>query len=535
MSPRLNRIPALAWLVLLTITAAVFAWQGRFIQDDAYISFRYAQHLVEGSGLSWNPPEQVEGYSNLGWTLLTSGALSLGWDPATFTQFAGLLCFLVTIPCVFLLAKQLQLNASDALLVTLLCCANYSFLRYATGGLETSLNTLLVQLCWLLGAALFFSGWTLQRALLLSLLTGLLFSVRIDSMLLVLPIWFLVAKVCLPQSFRINLQPVSLLLPATIIIGAIELWRIHYYGDWLPNTWYAKTAGHSLWQAGLKYLLSYYAGYLLVIVLPFLIVVCFNKNTSKLHTLTCGMSLTVLCWAIYLIHIGGDFMEFRLMNAVLPITLVTSMIAINQFHQCWLKISFVITLLAGSANHAAYWKGQDGIESITGLQNYLIDPKQDWIAIGKNLHAQFFTQDPRITIAATPVGAIGYYSQLVVIDQHGLNDAWIARHGVVFQERSGHLKQPTLGYLRERHVNLVLGGARLYPANEAIQKQFTLEKLRGFRIAGIRSELLPASASIVEIPLNDQYKYLALYLEPHPALDALIHEQQLVTHPILLQ
>ncbi len=40
------------------------AWRNRFVQDDAFISFRYARHLVEGHGLVWNPGERVEGYTN---------------------------------------------------------------------------------------------------------------------------------------------------------------------------------------------------------------------------------------------------------------------------------------------------------------------------------------------------------------------------------------------------------------------------------------------------------------------------------------
>ena len=46
------------------------AWQHRFLQDDAFISFRYARNLATGHGLVWNPGERVEGYTNFLWTLL---------------------------------------------------------------------------------------------------------------------------------------------------------------------------------------------------------------------------------------------------------------------------------------------------------------------------------------------------------------------------------------------------------------------------------------------------------------------------------
>jgi hypothetical protein len=47
-------------LILLLMLLAV---RNRFIQDDAFISFRYAQHLAAGDGLTWNVGEErpVEG------------------------------------------------------------------------------------------------------------------------------------------------------------------------------------------------------------------------------------------------------------------------------------------------------------------------------------------------------------------------------------------------------------------------------------------------------------------------------------------
>ncbi len=47
-------------MLLLT----VLAWSNRFIQDDAFISFRYAENLVQGKGLVYNEGERVEGYTN---------------------------------------------------------------------------------------------------------------------------------------------------------------------------------------------------------------------------------------------------------------------------------------------------------------------------------------------------------------------------------------------------------------------------------------------------------------------------------------
>ena len=57
-----DRHPRLPLVSAVIAALVVLAWWNRFIQDDAFISFRYA---AAGHGLTWNPGEApVEGYSN---------------------------------------------------------------------------------------------------------------------------------------------------------------------------------------------------------------------------------------------------------------------------------------------------------------------------------------------------------------------------------------------------------------------------------------------------------------------------------------
>ena len=50
--------------------------------DDAYISYRYARNLAAGDGLTFNPGERVEGYSNLLYVLLLAPAFLIARDSA---------------------------------------------------------------------------------------------------------------------------------------------------------------------------------------------------------------------------------------------------------------------------------------------------------------------------------------------------------------------------------------------------------------------------------------------------------------------
>src|SRR5690606_38133881 len=69
---------ALAALVALVALSGLI-WPS-WLSDDAFISFRYAQNLVEGHGLVYNPGERVEGYTNFLWTVLAAGVIAFGGD-----------------------------------------------------------------------------------------------------------------------------------------------------------------------------------------------------------------------------------------------------------------------------------------------------------------------------------------------------------------------------------------------------------------------------------------------------------------------
>src|SRR5947207_91368 len=81
--------------ILLFIIGALvlFAWWNRFIQDDAFISFRYADNLARGFGLVWNPGERVEGYTNFLWTIGMGAVLVLHGDPVVWSMILGLAAF----------------------------------------------------------------------------------------------------------------------------------------------------------------------------------------------------------------------------------------------------------------------------------------------------------------------------------------------------------------------------------------------------------------------------------------------------------
>jgi len=69
--------------VVLGVLAIYAVWRVIHLAwtcDDAFISYRYAKHLVEGQGLVFNPGERVEGITNPLFTLLLAGMMAAGWN-----------------------------------------------------------------------------------------------------------------------------------------------------------------------------------------------------------------------------------------------------------------------------------------------------------------------------------------------------------------------------------------------------------------------------------------------------------------------
>ena len=130
--------------VITGVTIAVlifYAWMNRFIMDDAFISFRYASHLVQGHGLVWNPGERVEGYSNFLWTLLIACGMWLGIDPVWASWILGLCSGFVTLIFTYRLASLIFDSRDAGLLTIILLGVNLTFSAFVTGGLETQMQT----------------------------------------------------------------------------------------------------------------------------------------------------------------------------------------------------------------------------------------------------------------------------------------------------------------------------------------------------------------------------------------------------------
>ncbi len=184
-------------VVFLVFTGSmVFAWSNRFILDDAFISFRYAYNLAHGDGLVWSQGVRVEGYTNFLWTVLMSMPIHFGFDPKAFSFLLGLISFALSLVFSYKLALLLTNSRNTALLVVVFLGSNYTFSSFATGGLETPMQTCLFVICMYLAVNFVQVGTTPRKLLVLSLVGSAALLTRLDSAVL-LALVFPAAIICL--------------------------------------------------------------------------------------------------------------------------------------------------------------------------------------------------------------------------------------------------------------------------------------------------------------------------------------------------
>jgi arabinofuranosyltransferase len=449
--------PAAAIVIVAVMLLAI---ANSFVTDDAFISFRYARNLVETHELVWNPGsgERIEGYTNFLWTFLMAAAIAAGLDPVPTSKILGLLFALGTLFVTYRLAARLLQSRSAALLAVVLLGTNYTFSAFATSGLETQMQTFLI----LASASLAFSiaerdRWSVLRSAAFSVLCAAALLTRLDSAIpiLVLFIYLLMNLTKRPSGEgRRAVAGAALVLPALLATGSWLLWKHAYYGSWLPNSYYAKGAMFSLdiLKGGVLYLFEFFRSYCLL-PLAFIFLFMFRNVLVRrgMRLLACMCAL----WCLYIVRVGGDFMEFRFIVPVLPFIFILASATVRVLQSWRMQAAFVAMILLCSLFHAVTFRGTPGVESIPKLRDYITGESGHWELAGKALGELF--PEGGVMLATTAAGAIPYYSKLPAVDMLGINDAWVARNGAIIGPRAGHQRAATLAYLNERGVNLVVG------------------------------------------------------------------------------
>jgi len=218
---------------------------GTWIVDDAGISLAYARNLARGYGLVSQPGvPPVEGYSNPLWVGLMSLLFELRIvDPVITLKTIGVM--FVTLSFAVTYATVLELSGEDrsvSLLVVLCLALNTPFVVWAVSGLENPLYVFLVSSMLALairGGGISDVGEPVWFALLaigvaLTRPDGILYGAAYPIVALARGH----AEHHSPQ--KVGRNVVLYLAVFGLVTASLLGFRLFYFGDLLPNTYYAK-------------------------------------------------------------------------------------------------------------------------------------------------------------------------------------------------------------------------------------------------------------------------------------------------------
>ena len=224
-----------ALALLLLLAAGAMAWMAVYQVDDAFIVYRYAWNVANGHGFVFNPGERVEGVTCFLWTVALVPFSAASVDLPTVAPFLTGACGLLLLALVARRSAEADdrrdLAPRDLVPATVLG-ATPAFLYWSVGALETVPFALLVTLAVREHAREIAdparAGW---RS---ALWAGLACLTRPEA-----PV--IVAALALDRLLR---RRQDLLRWGGIVAAFVVpflLFRRGYFGDWLPNTYYAKT------------------------------------------------------------------------------------------------------------------------------------------------------------------------------------------------------------------------------------------------------------------------------------------------------
>ncbi len=534
-------------LVILLLILMIAAFHRRTPVDDAFISYRYAGNLVEGHGLVWNPGERVEGYSNFLWTLLVAIGIKLGAAPPVFVyclaiplHLAGLIITYILVR--FVLSRTIEkenisfLSPKEwALVIVLWVGTNNSFAFFASSGMETPLQYLITVSASLLTVQALNCGWTKIRLIFIGLLLAIGILTRLDFFILTAVVLLVFYYTNIKQAVssrgwkKAIIDSTLLLAPFLLIVIPFFIWKLNYYGDILPNSFYVKVRGFESIGYGFFYLYIFSICHLLP---PFFIVIGWKlKWLLRKNRMLKFIAFYLLIWLIYIIYIGGDFMEFRFLVPILPFLGIAIATVLDRFiMDKGVLAALIVLLLLGNLNNQIGLEKTVygyGIEKAESLTKHVKGDEQDWIVIGKILKEMFGGSS--VLIATGPSGAIPYYSELPAVDILGLCDPAIPKIGEKFTIVPGHRIIAPLEYLVNRGVNLIIEPNNFMMHRNDFQLWVRLAGWRSMYKLNLNVDRpvngrLIQEARLLVIPVNENYVLIAWYLTPHPAIEEAIRE-----------
>lgn len=496
-------------LAVLLGHAAIY----RFLCDDSFISFRYADNFAHGAGLVFNPGfERVEGYTNFLWVVLLALFDRLGLRPEHVAPVASIALTIVLWALVARASLRWIPSAPwrvAAVFPCLFLALTRSVAVWSTSGLETRLFEVLVVAGVL---RLIDHVDAVERGLTprpwAAVLFGLAALTRPDGVLLGATAMAAAAALLASKSRLKISDAIGHAAVFAGIVGAHLIFRRVYYGEWVPNTYVAKVGGRSWWGMGAAYIgacvLEYAAWTWLPVIAAGVQAVWRERRAAVLIIVA-----TIVPHALYVASIGGDHFEYRPLDLYFPLLFLLlgrglAGLADGVLPR-WGAAAYAAVIAIGLValpwqSHRQFVReyevGFPGLGATRGERLEFLDPSRDplyrWpglrivaeahrqllrkltsrlVGVRQEEHKLFLgtvlPEGKRLRalveagvlpadthVAMSAVGAIPYFSRLRVLDRLGLTDAVVARSAPGDLRIMAHDKHATLEYAERAGVDL---------------------------------------------------------------------------------
>lgn len=402
------------WLTLVA-GVGVFIWSCMYYQltqDDAYISFRYAENFLLGHGLVFNIGERVEGYTNFLWVIVLALLKGLfGIDYLMSSRVLGVASGSALFYMLYLLVRRNYESGQPLFYVGLVIAmlSNLSLAYWSIASLETA-----AFVC--MAFATIVAEFTKPR-----LTPGFLI---IASLLR--PEGAVVFGAILINRIVTNRKvPYQFILLYVAPLLPFAAFKLSYYGSLFPNPYYAKSGvGIEYIVTGLEYLWDFTKTvglYGIVFLIPILAIKKLWEHYSLLY-------IFVAIYIAYIVWVGGDVLKvYRFFVPVIPALYFLFVASLYVLVQSFLKEktrAYAIVFLATTAFSFGSLKLSKGHVDTFWYYEQNIVRKMHFMGtmLKKYMGSEF-------SLATSTIGMISYTLMgHRVIDMLGLTDAQIAKN-----------------------------------------------------------------------------------------------------------
>jgi hypothetical protein len=445
------------------------AWHFRaYINDDAYITFRYSLNLAAGRGPYFNAGEHVEGYTNFLLMVVLAGvSRAAGPDSVpTAARFIGVLGGVTALVAAYALCRRWLRRVGSAAphaalfawLAPALVAVNGAYALNSVSGLETTLFSGFIML----------AAWLAQRAA----DTGRWHAAGVAAALAALtrPEGLLVGVGLVGGGFahwltdvkarRARVAPRGILADAIVVgvavLGHLGLRAWLYDGELVPNTYYAKMGGFSAFTAAHRYIGEFAARHLggpvaVAALLPLL-----ARDTGVRRAVLPALCVLALALA-GVFATGSDWMlGYRLLVPFVPLWAALSVCGIAG-----VAARFARTTVVGTSGFmvlvaACLWCGRFAEDYHATITLSAHGYKTGHVALARWLHDNAAAGD---TVALMDIGLVGYGNpQLRILDLTGLTDRHIAKSPGGFVDK--HYDPAYVLDQRPRYIVITMTGFR---------------------------------------------------------------------------